>query len=534
MLRDQRDNMSIQGDHRFHYLVSAFVLVIARISLSIGGFVVVVILASKYGATTTTDAYFIARMVPVTLIHPLGMAFNLAFVPVYMSVKENGERNDQSALASSFLRLTFFCSLVLTLIYIIGADWIVLLLAPGFNEPAHESAVLMTRIMAPSIFLTTVHAVFDSVLNARRRFVFSALSTLWVPAGALVGVLIWSDWWGIAGLAWGVVAGIALQAIMLLPIIWKYFTINGWWFDFRDQSMKRVLSGLGLSLMVISIWQINTAVDRMIASLLGEGAVSALSLGIIFLGLVPLIVAFPIYKVMYPELVKLVRQQNSERLRTFFRGNFLIIAFLTIPVAIGLAVFADPFTNLMFHYGKFSAEAASQTTEVIIYLALGLPGSIGVILAVYYFLVTQRGKLLLAILLLTITANVILDLVLMWLLGLGGIALASTLISLIRTGILVLILEKILQGRILFRFGIPFFKILLASLVAGLVMYFSYHQLLQLMSDEKAFSQCIILLIAGCSGIVVYLLANIVFRNTQIFDLLKHLKKPAETNTQES
>jgi len=519
--------MTIQRDHRYHYLVSTFVLVIARFSLSLGGFAVVVILASKYGATSITDAYFIARIVPVTLVHPLGMAFNLAFVPVYMTVKASGEKADQSALASSFLRLTFYCSLILTIIYIISAEWMVQVLAPGFSEPAHESAVLMTRIMAPSIFLTTIHAVFDSVLNARRRFVLSALSTLWVPAGALVGVLVWSDRWGVAGLAWGVVAGIAIQAVMLLPIIWKYFSNTGWWFDFRDQSMKRVLKGLGLSLMVISIWQINTAVDRMIASLLGEGAVSALSLGIVFLGLVPLVVAFPIYKVMYPELVKLVQEQNSDRLRAFFQGNFLIIAFLTVPVAVGLAIFAGPFTNLMFHYGKFSAEAASQTAEVIVYMALGLPGSIGAILAIYYFLITRRGKLLLRILVLTISANVILDLVLMQFLELGGIALSSTLIALFRTGIFVLILEKILQGRILVGFGIPFFKIVLASLLSGLVMHFFYQQLLLLISGEKAITQCIMLLLAGCAGIVVYILANLLLRNSQIYDLLTHLKKPA-------
>ena len=118
---------------RTRYLLSSLVLVLCRILVTLGGFVVVAALTARFGAGALSDAYFIARLIPITLLSSLGIAFNLAFVPVYM----RAEAAPAAALASGFLNATWMTSGLLTLVYLSFADAIVELLAPGFTPEAH-------------------------------------------------------------------------------------------------------------------------------------------------------------------------------------------------------------------------------------------------------------------------------------------------------------------------------------------------------------------------------------------------------------
>jgi putative peptidoglycan lipid II flippase len=107
---------------RAHDIISTAALILARSFVIVGGFGTVVLLAVRFGATADADAYFIARMIPVTLVSPLGIAFNLAFVPVYIRTRTNQGKGDAARLASSFLNITLLASVMLTVIYTVFTD----------------------------------------------------------------------------------------------------------------------------------------------------------------------------------------------------------------------------------------------------------------------------------------------------------------------------------------------------------------------------------------------------------------------------
>ena len=66
--------------------------------VSAGGFAVVVLLAAKFGASALSDAYFAARLIPITLVGPLSIAFNLAFVPEYIRIRKTGDERKAAQL----------------------------------------------------------------------------------------------------------------------------------------------------------------------------------------------------------------------------------------------------------------------------------------------------------------------------------------------------------------------------------------------------------------------------------------------------
>ncbi|MEE8450751.1 MAG: lipid II flippase MurJ, partial [Thermoguttaceae bacterium] len=289
--------------------------------------------------------------------------------------------------------------------------------------------------------------------------------------------------------------------------------------------LRRAVKDLGLTILILAASQVTVAVDRLFATLLGEGEVSSLSLGFVLIGLVPFLVAAPVYKVMYPELIRLVAANRHEALRKCLSGNLLLVAFLTFPVAAGLAIFSGTITELVFLYGRFSETAASQTAEVIFYLALGLPAGVGVILVFYYFLLTRQAMLLLKVLAVAILANTLLDWVLMSLMGIGGIALTSSLIALIRTWALTLLAARMLGGPIFAGLGVPVGKLLAATLLAGLTMYGTARLFDRVVIAGTA-AQIGILATAVALGATVYLAANHMLRNEQLRQLLVRIRQP--------
>lgn len=504
---------------RAHYVISSAVLVLSRTLITVGGFAVVVILAAKFGITALADAYFIARLVPITLLSSLSIAFNLAFVPVYMRTRTDARADEAAGLANSFLNGTLIVSALLTVLYAIFAGPIVTLMAPGFSPETHASAVWMTRIMAPAILLTSLHAVFDSVLNAQRRFIASALSSLFVPVGALLGVSLLADQWGMTGLAAGVVAGFIAQAAVLVPMVRRHFSGHRWSLPRLTPATSRVARFLGLTIFVMAGWQINTVIDRMFGSLLGEGAVSALSLGTAVIGLIPIIVAAPVYKVLYPELVQQVQERRHSDIRKLLRDNFVVVTFITLPVVAILMMFAPLVTQLAFGYGHFD-DTTARTSQVIFYSALGLPPGVSGILLIYYFLVTRNVGIIVATFVASITANVLLNWVLMNLMGIGGIALATTLMTLFRTGAMSLVAGRSVGGSVMAGLMIPVLKSTGATIIAVGVMYGLASVLsasLQRGTHLALFSS--VAVIAG-AGLAVYLLASLVLRNEALLWLL--------------
>jgi putative peptidoglycan lipid II flippase len=521
--------MSQLGTDRAHYLISATALILARTAVMLGGFGAVVLLAAKFGATAETDAYFVARMIPVTLLSPLGIVFNLAFVPVYIGTRASQGRAEAAQLASAFLNITLLSSVVLTIVYIVFADGFVELLAPGFSPETRVPAVWMTRIMAVAMVFNSLHAVFDSVLNAERRFVASAASSLAVPAGTLFGVLVLADYWGITGLAIGVVLGFAVQGAALGPLMRQYFVGHRWSLGGGSPLVRETMAGLGLAGILILTWQINTAVGRMFASLLGEGALSALSFGTAFIGVFPILVAQPVYKVLYPELVRLVREGRSSDLRTLFSENYVMVAFMTFPLAAALVVFSGHVTGLVFAHGRFGGAAVAQTAEVITYRALAIPGSVADVLLIYYLQVGRRTALIAYIAAATVAANALFSWILMRLMGLGGIALAYSVVTLVRTIMMAGIASRLLGLPVYSHLASPLVKLAAAAAGATAAVY----GVARMMADMDGRGTPMALLMTATAstvvGVGVYLLGNVVLKNERIWLLLGRIWRPSRS-----
>ena len=188
------------------------------------GLVREIVAASYFGVTGAMSAFTIAFQVP-NLVRALfaDSALQGAFVPVFTELLEKGERREAFRVASSLFLLIALVLGALTAIFVLAAEPIMSLLAPGFDDdPAlHDLTVNLARLMFPIVLLLALSGVVVGMLNSFEHFSVPALAPVaWnlviiVSLVTLVGPLPEDD--EIYAYAIGVLAGTVVQFALPLP-----------------------------------------------------------------------------------------------------------------------------------------------------------------------------------------------------------------------------------------------------------------------------------------------------------------------------
>ena len=92
------------------------------------------VIANEFGATYLTDAYLLAYTLPYFYKAVLGMALVSSIVPVVTKHLVQGEQEEAWHIASITLNWTALFMLVFTACGMLGAELLVKVTAPGFDE----------------------------------------------------------------------------------------------------------------------------------------------------------------------------------------------------------------------------------------------------------------------------------------------------------------------------------------------------------------------------------------------------------------
>jgi len=189
------------------------------------------VMARLFGAGESYDAFLLGFRIP-NLTRDLFAegALSSAFVPVftqYLATKGKREAAELSSLVATALALVVGGICVLGMIFSPQLVW---LLASGFARVPgkFELAVTLTRIMFPFLLLVALSAQAMGILNAMNRFGVPALSSTCFNLGSVAFGLglgyTAGRWLGLSlvmSMAWGVVAGGAMQWLFQMPSLYR-------------------------------------------------------------------------------------------------------------------------------------------------------------------------------------------------------------------------------------------------------------------------------------------------------------------------
>jgi putative peptidoglycan lipid II flippase len=432
------------------------------------------VLASIFGAGMVADAFIAAFRIPNLLRRLFGEgSLSIAFIPVFTEIMINGDRDEGHRLAVGALKLLLVLLSLVTLIGIIASPIIVKAIAPGFAQESEKLAltITLTRLMFPYLIMIGAVALCMGILNVLGHFAAPAIAPVLLNLsmiGAVVGVSHFSDSQTVRvlGLAGGVLIGGGLQLALQLPFLVKhgirFWKRSGLW----HPAMKKVGLLILPTIFGAAVYQINILVGTLLASLLAEGSVS-------YLYYADRLVQFPLgvfgqatATAVLPSLSRQAAGGDYAALGDTFGHAMRLVLVITIPAMVGLIVLREPIVALLFQRGAFDAQTTRLTSMALLYYALGLWAfsAVRIVVSTFYALQDTRTPTLTATV--SIVANLVLGMALMGPLKHGGVALATSVASMINLVLMVYMLRKKV-GLIRWR---PILTCCLKTIVASAIM----------------------------------------------------------------
>lgn len=398
------------------------------------------VIASFFGASYQTDAYFIASIVPTLLFAAFGTAISLGIVPLYVEEKKKNEQKAKqiiSTLGTYFILISLF----LTGLSMVFAEEITRILAPGFNNEEIELTTRLTKIMIPSFVFLILASIATGVLHANKKFTLASLKVVPHNLIIILTVIFFTDRFGIEGLAYGTLIGFLSQYIIQYPQTKKYIkVVNFSLLKYKEELLKslKIMFPIIVGSVVI---QLNSVVDRMIASGLEEGSVSALNYSSRLMWLPLSIIIMSLITVLYPTIVDYAKDKAKNFFNVSLKGLNTII-YSSIPFTIVMMICSEEIVSIVFERGSFDEKATFMTSYSFYFYTIGMVFIGTREYLTRCLLALEDTKIQMYSSVIAVGFNIVLSIYLSKLFEHGGIAFATSIAMFIQTIFLLYYLLK--------------------------------------------------------------------------------------------
>ena len=433
-------------------------------------------LAHVLGTSARMDAFLVAFRIPNMLRDIVGEgAMSSAFIPVYATVSAERSEEEARAFVGRALGTFAFLLALLTVVGILASPLLVGLLAPEFGARPwqYELTVTLNRWIFPYIFLVSLAALFQAVLNSHHSFAVPAAAPILLNVAMIAATLLLAPRLPepTYGLAAGVLAGGFLQMAVQWPQLSRLRAVGRPALGWRDPAVRSVLVLMTPRLFAYGINTINLTFATRFAANLGTANVSRLY----FANRLKELVLGGFAVALATAILPLLSRQALEEDRAEFKGTLAfalrLIAFVTVPATVGLTLLRAPIVRVLFEGGRYGAQDTEATAAVLATLCAGLFffALVRVVVPAFYALRDTRMPVVAAF----ADMAVFLGLCELWTgrLGLPGIGLASSCAAAVNVAILLGVLrrrEGRLQGRAI---AVSVARMLAASAVMGALVW---------------------------------------------------------------
>ncbi len=410
------------------WLQASFLLMGLTLLSRLMGYFRDTMVALRFGASATTDAYLIAFTLPSYLVGIISGAINAVLLP---QVARRLAQDDQSGawrLVMGAVGWVTIATLALVGLLELLAPVVLHLLAPGFRPPELALAVSLARILLFYVFFSSLAYLFGAVLNAHHRFVYAALAPS-LMSGAAVAVMLFMAHPPIHLVALALLVGSVLQLLVqLLPLLGQGLRYLAWP-RLADPGVRHMVRLSVPTFASNSVGSGNVMIDRIFGSTLATGSIAALAFADRVVQVPFGVFGAAVSTALFPRFAEALESKQPERLVRAFAGGVRLIVLITFPVAALMLFLAPPLIDLLFRHGAFTQQAANLTALCLRAYALALiPYSLNmVMMRVYYSLERTAELALLGVGMLAL--NAIGDAILVRLMGAPGIALATVLVE---------------------------------------------------------------------------------------------------------
>lgn len=480
------------------------------------GFVRELLLSYFFGATGISDAYLISQTIPGTIFQFVGTGLTTCFIPVYYKVLQEHNRDECDTFTNKVLTMVLSFSTVIMAIVWLFTPAVVKLFASGFTGKTLQMAVVFTRIGISSLYFSSVIYVYNSYLQANNIFSVTAAAAIPNSLTIILSIILGACWNIMALSVGSTLATVVQMAFLWVPVHKLKFRLK-LNFHWKDSYLKYFFSLMGPVILGVSVNEINTLLDRTIASQVAVGGISALTYANSLIMLVQGGFAQPVATVFYPKMTKSITGGDNEAAQRDFHVALQVLLVFLTPVAIGFMVLSEEITTAFFGRGAFDQGAVTLTATALSFYALGVV-FVGIreLLARYYY-AYGNTKLPMLNAAIGMAVNIVLNLTLSRTMGIGGLALATSTAAAVTVVLMWCQCGKLARGAKIDLQWKEIVKIMIASVLMGVIIIFA-KPLVQM----NALLKLIVLVLIG---IISYGVTILAFRVKIIKELLEKVRK---------
>lgn len=399
------------------------------------------VVATYFGSGAATDAFVIAFKIPNFLRRLFAEgAFAQAFVPVLSEYRTRRSLAEVKLLVDRTAGMLGLILALLTMVGVVFAPQVAFVFAPGFRGEPEKLALAgdLLRITFPYLLLISLTAFTSGVLNSYGKFAVPAFTPVLLNVCMIGSAVFLTPWFDepITALAWGVfIAGVA-QLTFQLPYVARLGLLPRPRVKPRDEGVRRILLLMLPALFGVSVSQINLLLDTVLASFLETGSVSWLYYADRLSELPLGAFGIAIGTVILPSLSRQHAGDDPEAFSATLDWALRMVLLVGVPAALALGILAEPLIAGLFYYGAMTEQAVVQSARALEAYSLGVLAFMLIKVLAPGFFARQDMKTPVRIAVTCMIANMVFNLILIWPLKHVGLALATSLSSLLNAFLL--------------------------------------------------------------------------------------------------
>ena len=468
--------------------------------------------ASFLGTSMHADAFSTAFMIQ-NLFRRLFAenAISVAFIPTFKSYLEKDDSPENRNSTQEFLKATFTLVSFLTACVVVIGIIITPLLMPLFcKKPTDTTAAdyamqlqawllkkdeitILTRIMFPYLFVISIAAFFQGILNGCKIFAPSGFTPVLFNAIVIIATYVLAPFTEnpARAMSIGVILGGCVQAFFQWPFVRK----TGWKIcftslkkTFSNPGTKKVISLVVPTIIGMAAYQLNDVVSTSLANRAGDGIASSLQYSLRLQELILGIFAVSIGTVILPDLSGLASSQKWEDFNRMLIQAIKIMTLISIPVTVYSLITGKELISLLYKSKSFDDDSVALTLGEFRFHIMGLLfiALNRIISPAFYAQGNTKLPTLAGII--SFGANIVLALVFVRPFGGNGIALALTLASFVNTLFLFIFMKKLDSFKIrkvIFQTLGYILKMAVYSIIAAIPCYFVHSLLVKFFAENS-------------------------------------------------
>jgi putative peptidoglycan lipid II flippase len=336
------------------------------------------IFSHYFGLSDAADAFNAAFRIPNFLQNLFGEGvLSASFIPVYARLLAQGDEEEAGRVAGAVGSILALAASALVLTGMLATPWLIDAIAPGFHGAKRELTIRIVRVLFPGAGMLVLSAWCLGILNSHRKFFLSYTAPVVWNVAMIAALVLFRHQPQAAlavTLAWGSVAGSALQFGVQLPVVLRLARRLRASLDADAPQVREVIRNFAPVFLSRGVVQISGFVDSLLASLLGTGAVAGLTNAQTLYLLPVSLFGMSVSAAELPAMSSALGDATevATQLRRRLDAGLRQIAFFIVPSAMAFLALGGVVTAVLFQSGRFSAANSRYVWAILAGSAVGL------------------------------------------------------------------------------------------------------------------------------------------------------------------